>query len=306
MSVPSPDLTPPSLATYQMSYGGLAFGGLTSGATYQLQGWPEGLGSPDYISGDVQRALDQGEYAGLDLSPGRNITVNQVIQAATPTALDTARQALTGVLGPKGTEEEPLYIQLPSGLFACVARPRKHSPPWDIKAVLAHAQEVATLFHASDPRWYAMPSKSATVGLPEASGGVRFPTTFPTTFTGGGTAGILAIANEGKFEMRPVFIITGPCTNPKIANLSLPGSPAIAFTLTLNAGDTLTIDMNWQSVVLVTAGSTAGSSRRASVRGSSTWFNCPPGASVLAFTTEDSGHVAGTLTVQYADAYIGI
>jgi hypothetical protein len=306
MSFPAPSLPVPALSTYQMSYGGLAFAGVVTNATYQLQEYPEGLDTPDYLTGDIQKALDEGEWAGLDLSPGRNILVKQVIRGVTAVGLDEARQALAGVLGPKGVVEEPLYLQMPSGVFACLARPRKHKAPFDITAVLAKGAIASTMFHATDPRWYAMPSKTATVGIPAATGGVIFPTTFPVTFTGGGTAGVIEAENDGLMEMRPVFIVTGPCVNPKIACVSLPGSPAIQFDLVLNAGDQLTIDTDTQSVALTTAGSTEGSSRRTNEAPGSIWFNFPPGPNTVKFTTEDTTRPAGTLTVQWADAYMGL
>lgn len=306
MSFPSPALPVPALSLYQMSYQGIAFAGVQQGATYQLQELPEGLDTPDYLTGDQQRALDQGEFAGIDLSPGRNITVKQVLRGVTPVGLDEARQALAGVLGPAGAVEQPLYIQLPSGTFACMARPRKHRAPLDITGVLARGAVATTLFHATDPRWYTVPSKTATVGLPEPAEGLAFPFAFPATFTGAGAGGLLECVNGGLFETRPVFIFTGPCINPRVTSLSLPGAPYIQFDVTLNAGDTLTVDTDIQSAVLVTAGSTEGASRRAAEGAGTVWFNFPPGPNIVEFTTEDLGHVAGTMTVQWADARMGL
>jgi hypothetical protein len=311
VSFPAAGLPPPSLGLYQMSYQGLAFGGVQRFATYQFQELPEGLGPPDYVTGDVQRALEQGEYEGLDLSPGRNVVVKQVIQAATPVGLDEARQALAGVLGPGGAVEQPLYIHLPSGLFTCMARPRKHSPPLDVKAVLAHAHEVATSFHATDPRWYG-PTQTATIGLPAPSIGITPPVTPPVTIGSGGTGGLVEVVNSGKFETLPRVTFTGPCKVPKVANLSLEGAPSLAFDVDLNPGDALTLDLDWGSVVLVSAGTTGGSSRRNTEVPGNTWFNAPgvsetfDGISIFEFTSEDTEAVAGTMTVEWAPAWMGI
>jgi hypothetical protein len=289
-----------------MSYGGLAFGGVARTTTYHLQEYPEGLDIPDYVTGDVQRAIAEGEYAGVDLSPGRNIAIKQVAQAVTEAGLDEARQAVAGVLGPRGSTEEPLYVQLASGLYACMARPRKHKAVVDVNTLVGKGTVLATMFHATDPRWYAQPSQTATVGLPEPSGGLIPPVTPPVTIEGG-SGGLIECVNAGPMFMYPRFVIAGPCMNPKISNLFLPGAPSVSFTITLNPGDTLSIDMDWQSVVLVSAGSTAGSSRRNTRRPGSTWFALPgESTSIIEFSSEDTSPVAATLTAEWASARMGL
>lgn len=306
MPFPSPSLTPPTLANYQLWFGGLAFGGVNRLSAYSLQSLPTGLDVPAYISGDSQRPIDQGEFAGIDLSPGRDITVTQTMIGATQAALEAARQQLSGVLAPAGAIEAPLYIQLASGLFACMARPRKHNFTLDNNMVQVLGGVATTLFHATDPRWYAIPTKTQTVGLPTPAGGLLFPVTFNASFGGGGTGGILQIHNNGTIEMRPVLVIAGPCTNPVITNLSLNGTPSIGVTITLNTGDTLVIDTDLQSIVYTAAGTSAGVSRQNAQMPGNVWWNCPPGLSQIEFTTSDGVAVAGTLTVQSADAYIGL
>jgi hypothetical protein len=260
------------------------------------------------VTGDVQRALDQGEYPGLDLSPGRNILVKQVITGTTATACEEARKALAAVLGPAGGIEEPLFLQTASGsVFACMARPRKHRCPIGVETVFGYGTVATTLLHATDPRWYAMPLRSSTVGLPEPAGGLVFPVTFPVTFVAGGGGNIVSVGNVGGFEMRPTLVFTGPSINPRVTNSALPGAPSIGFNLTLNAGDTLTVDLEWQSAVVRTAGTTQGSSRRNAEQPGNTWFNVPKeSTSTLVFTSEDKTKAAGTMTVYWAAASMGL
>jgi hypothetical protein len=171
---------------------------------------------------------------------------------------------------------------------------------------MAKATIATTLLHATDPRFYAAPSRTATVGLPTPAGGLLFPVTFPATFNGGGAGGLLTVVNAGRFEMRPMFIITGPCLNPTVANLSIAGAPAVTFALTMSAGDTLVIDCDWRTAQYTTAGSTQAASRRNTLVAGSTWFNLPPGSNIIEFTTADATQVAATLTVQSADAYLSL
>lgn len=304
MPFPSPSLTAPTLSTWQMSYKELTFGGIVQKAPYQLTKI-EGLDMPVIASGDVQRALDQGQFAGLDLLEGRDITITLTV-TTDATSLGHARQQLGAVFGVAGATESPLYVQLPSGIYACMARPRKYNFPLDINTLLAKATPVTALLHATDPRFYAAPSKTATVGLPQPLGGLYFNVSFNAEFGGGGTGGILQIYNNGTFEMRPIFIINGPCTNPKISNLSLSGSPTIGFNITLAEGERLEVETDFQGVTLYTSASTTGTSRRNTLMNGSTWFNLPPGLSQIEFTTSDGAQVAGTLTCQSADAYASL
>jgi len=305
MSFPSPSLAPPALSPWQMSYRGLVFGGIVPGAAYQFQTMTVDM--PDVATGDVQRALDQGEFMGLDVLPGADITVVQGV-ISDGVSLDHAAQALGGVMGPGGATETPLWFQTPAGCFARMVRPRKHNCPLDINRVFAGAAIATSLLHSTDPRWYAAPSQSQTVGVPfTAGGGLVFPVTFPASFGAGAVGGLLNVVNSGPFEMRPVLVIAGPCTNPQIANLSIAGSPTIGVNITLNAGDTLVIDMDFRSIVYTTAGSTIGQGRRNDLMTSSTWWNLPAqSSSVIEFNTSDSAAVAGTLTVNSASAYLSL
>lgn len=315
MSFPSPSLTPPTLTLYQLSYRGLAFGGLTEGAAYQLQKL-DGLENPEVSSGDTQRSLDQGEIPGVDLEKGRDVTVTQVVQSD-GTSFDHARQVLEAAMSIGGNTEEPLYVKLPSGLFACMARPRKHSGPGiDLTSVLTGGGVATSMLHATDPRWYAVPTKTATVGIPAQLGGLSFggPGSGISfggpgsgiSFGGGSTGGLLQVENNGRTEMRPILIITGPCTTPVVSNLSIAGAPSIGFNLTLNTGDTLEIETDLQRVLYTAAGTSGPASRRGSLLPGSTWWNLPPGANTIEFTTSDTSQVTGTLTVQSADAYAGL
>jgi hypothetical protein len=314
MSFPAPSITPPTLANYQMSYLGLTFGGIAQGATYQLQSLPSGLDMPPVMAADVQRAMDHGEFDGLDLSAGRDVTVTQLVTGATAVALDQARQALGGVMAVAGNTNSPLYIQLPSGLFACMARPRKHGYKLDINSILPFnvgtpgGDAMTSVLHATDPRWYAMPTKaSAPVGLTNiGTGGLTFPAQANFSFGGGGSVGLVTVYNNGLFEMRPVLLITGPCTNPVATNLSLPGAPSVGFDLTMNAGDTLTVNTDFESAVYTTAGTTTGASRQNTEAAGSTWFNLPPGPNLIQFSSSDTTAVAGTMVVQSGDAWMAI
>jgi hypothetical protein len=314
----------PAASVYQFAYGPVngttsVFGGLvnplTSGQTagYLLIDVPSGLDMPSVNTADAQRPLDQGEFAGLDTSQGRDITIDQVVWATTATGFDAQCRTLAGAVGwVGGNTEQPLLFQMPSGLYGMMARPRKSAfTPGrvDLNVVQAIGTTHSVMFHATDPRIYAIPTLSATVTAPVPGGGFTFPLTFPLTFAAGGTTSTVSVINNGNVEMRPVIVFTGPCINPVCTNQTATGNPQLGVTITLYAGDTLTLDTDFQSVVYRPGGTGSGSSVKNLLTSKSTWFNLPPGLgsyTTLQFNTSDAGPVAGTMTVKYASAYAGV
>ena len=307
MAFPSPSLPAPSLVPYQFEFKGLPFGGFAEDSPYQLIKIPKGVDGMTIVGGDVQRALDQGEQIGLDLEAGRDVELELIVRATEAVTLDAARQALGGVLGQAdGVKEEPLYLELPSGIYAVMARPRKYSCPIDLVTVQAQGTVAIAMLHATDPRWYAAPTKEASTGLPGAvSGGMTFPAIFPVVFGGSAGAGTLDVYNNGTTEMRPVLVITGPVTRPSITNSSIVGDPTLTFDIELEAEDTLEIDTDFETVLYTPVGAPFGADRRNTLVPGSTWWNLPPGLNVINWKAVEGGEAA-LLTVQSADAYAAI
>jgi len=122
----------------------------------------------------------------------------------------------------------------------------------------------------------------------------------------------MQVVNLGNIDCPAIFTITGPCTNPSITNATLPGSPTLQFSITMNAGDQMVIDTDFHNVTYYTAGSSIGSSRYYTLVRGSTWFTIPgasglnmvpSGLSTIQFLTGDPV-ATGTLTCQSANAWI--
>jgi hypothetical protein len=311
MSFPSSTLSAPSLSTYQMQYNGLTLG---PGTGYRIQKL-EGLDLPNVRSGDVARPRDHGELIGLDLMAGRDVVLT--LQVATDgTSLQHALSAFASAFGSAGVTEAPLYLQLPNlPLLAVMCRPRQRTVPIDLEGyTVAGVASVAVQLHATDPRLYVAPSIASTTSAPTPAGGLTFPVTFPVSFGGGSSTADLFPNNVGNIEMRPILVITGPCTNPKVANdqtgWSLTFTNPSQSSFTLYAGDTLTVDLDSHSVQYLVSGTTVPSSERGWVVPGSIWPNATgiaglePGVQTIQFSTTDSGVVAATLTLEYASAYM--
>lgn len=319
MSAPAPSIVPPTLSAFQWS-----FGGMTIGQGQGTSGWAnvssDGLDLPAMRSGDTSRPSDTGEFAGRDFLGGRDITLQPMRFGGTSTQLGLAMLQLeqaffatvpsNGVSPPGGITEVPIYTYRPGfGQLAMMVRGRKYGQKSDRSLTQSKLSQPILLFHATDPRMYG-PSVATILSAPSFARGLVFPIVFSAnggkglSFGGGSAIAEATINNTGTWEMRPILTVTGPCKVPAMANASIAGTPTIAFNLALNAGDRLIIDMDAQSALLVTFGTTVGVSRLYTLVAGSTWWNLPPGNNIIQFSTSDSVPVAATLEVDWAPAYM--
>lgn len=308
MAFPPITATVPSLANWQYQFGPLLLGaqqpwGVTSS---------KGLDLPKLRTGNLMRARDHGEFAGLDLMGGRDIELALVAQAKSSSALAVLLQALSSELQP-ATSEQPLWLQRPGlPLLAAMVRPSENTAGNGGQPFAqGHLAQPTIGFHATDPRLYTA-AQSVTVGVPPPIPGVGFDHGFPFSFGGGSSVATISADNSGTIEMRPLLLITGPVTNPSAANASLSGTPTLMFSnpdqtgFTLNAGDTLLVDLDTHTVVYTASGTTIGSPRRNWVVAGSTWWNLPPGISTIQCASGDASDVAGSFELIWASAYPGI
>ena len=305
MPFPSPSAFVPDLNDWQFYYNGVYMGEGTPYATLSITG----LSASTIRSGDTGRELDQGEFMGIDLYGGRDVTISLWVGASGGESLQSLLSTLSGAFTVAGTTSTPFYFQLPSLPLLCVMlRPRKYATPIDLDYGAASVGKPQASLHGVDPRVYVAPTTASVVDLSPPVGGLTFPITFPVSF-GGGAYGEIDLDNSGDFEMRPVLTITGPCTNPTVANDTITGGPVLTFSnpaqtsFTLNSGDTLAIDLDFQSVIYTPDGGDTGSYVPGWVVPGSTWWNLIPGVNEIQFGSSDAGMVAGFLTVDWTPAY---
>lgn len=307
MAFPAPTVTAPVLSDRQMSFGGLTIG---PGTPYRIQ-VANGLDLPTIRSGDSTRPRDHGELIGLDLMKGRTVDLS-ILTTSDGTGLDHALKALGAATVPGGTTEVPLWVKpldLPQLVTMC--RVRKRKIPWTLTFMVASVAKTDLQLHSTDPRLYGA-TLNPSAHLPIPLGGLSFPATFPLSFGGGSATGDIAITHGGNAEMRPVLVIAGPCTNPKVVNdqagWSLTFTNPTQTGYTLATGESLTVDTEARSVLLTT-GAGAGAPHENWVVPGSTWpsvgvAGIRPGVNTIQFSSSDATTVAGTLTVWWAPAYL--
>jgi hypothetical protein len=147
---------------------------------------------------------------------------------------------------------------------------------------------------AEDPYIYDYPPTSATVAVPTLSIlGMSFNMTFNLGFGGPLPNFGATVNNNGTHTAYPFITITGPVVNPVLTD-SYSGT-SMALSISINAGDVLTIDTRLKSIVL-----NGTVSRRTAMAGLK-WISVPPGVSDTISFTADSG--TGQCTVQLRNTY---
>jgi Phage tail protein len=291
MSFPPYGTAVPSLLPYQFQFNEFSFGPYTPLELTKI----EGIDLPAIRSGDSGRPRDQGEFIGLDLMAGREVTVTGELNIKT----ESSWEELASATLPGGTVEKPLFLSLPGyPILAAMSRVRKRNMPVDIKFTLGNLADVTLLFKASDPRWYGETKRATT--SPSHALGFKWPHKYGYKYGAGSVAGSVSVTNAGNYETRPKLIVEGPCTNPSITNATV--GATLAFAVTLNTGDRLVIDTDMHTATLYSSGTTVGTTRLGSlVPGSQWWALEAKTTSTVQFL---AGSSEGSLTVEYAPAYV--
>jgi Phage tail protein len=300
-------VAPPALLDWQVYFNGLIVGMNTAYGLLQI----EGLDLPALRSGDVARPRDTGQFVGLDLFGGRDITLTIDMTTDGISLQDAATSVATAFAPPSdGQTESPIYFQFPNlPLLVAGCRVRKRAIAIDLPWSQGFVKSAVIGLHATDPRIYGT-TLDPTVALPTPPGGVHFPITYPLSFGGGSIAGTISADNSGNSEMRPIVVITGPCTNPTVTNTTLGESLTFSnpsqTSYTLYSGDTLTVDLDAHQIIYTPNGSTSGASRRNWLVTGSTWWNLPPGISTIDFSTADASLPSPVPTCQvlFAPTYL--
>jgi hypothetical protein len=120
------------------------------------------------------------------------------------TSLQHSQLALAAATVVRPNEEPLLWFQLPNLPILCIpCRPRKRLMKVESDYAAASISKPELSLHATDPRIYGA-GVATEFGVP------------PVTHE---------LNNEGNTEMRPILVITGPATRPKMENESIEGKP---------------------------------------------------------------------------------
>jgi hypothetical protein len=289
-----PQTTAPTLNNWQAQFNGLTIG---AGTPYDLNGI-EGLDLPAIRSGDTSRPRSHGEWMGLDLLAGREITIVGDF-VSDGTSLQHAAEALGTAFAPGALTELPFWIQMPNlPILGMMVRTRKRNVPVDLGYSVSALAQMTIQLHATDPRLYAAAQSSSCVTALS-----------PATTD-------LTVNNAGNYETRPLLTLAGPLHGPTVFQSS--AGPGFWFIQLINpaggidiaSGDTVVIDTDTHAVTYYVGGTGNGTPIKNWVQPGNLWPNTAigtpgmiPGNNVFTFNST-SGSDTGTLTVTWASAYL--
>jgi hypothetical protein len=271
---------------------------------------------PQIRQGNVNRGQRDGALPGLNFVGERTVGITYQITRVgdtTEAALALATAAHQNVIDPStvcmtsgdylrqkagvGTIKpiSSAMVQLPSRANPLIffGRPSRFNAPVDQD--FQHGRiTINTEWSCPDGLLYDNTIVTGSCGLPNPTSGMTFPAVFPLTF-GASSGGSFQMNNSGAYNTVPYFTVTGPVTNPVIANETT--GQQIKLNITLAASDVLGIDCQSGTVTLNTA------TRNNTVDVSTVFFPLTPGLNTIAYGSSDSTAVASQLTGYALPAY---
>lgn len=223
---------------------GTAWGVRTNGTSGIFDGPPVTLNQTDFPNAD-------GAFRSKNFRPTRTMIINGWAQAASIAGGEASRRAFIGMLN--GGGQQTFSVTFMDGLVLTALVELGDTPKATPNALQFEWQLTLS---ANDPYLYG-PAVSSSVGLPGAVSGLDWVGLGAgLDWTGGGLGGLvwgatssnglLQLANLGPAHAWPVFTISGPpsgtLVNPIIVNSTT--GETLAYTGTLNPGDTLVITTN--------------------------------------------------------------
>lgn len=267
-------------------------------------------------SGDDSRPQADGSYAGMNYLGERVVTIKWelTLAAGAETALQTLAAGFQNVADPAAVcmtagdylrqqagigitkTVSSLQVQLPGRTYPLLVfgRPTKHAVPIDLDYQWGRVQPVSE-WTSPDGVIYDANVLSASTGLPSPTSGMSWPASFPWTF-GSSSGGSLSLNNTGNYPAKPLFVIRGPVSYPKITNTNT--GQYMYLNIVLGASDALVVD---HQAGIVTLNGTANRNNVVAV--GSSFFGMAPGNTSIGFSSADSSAVAGTLNCYMLPTY---
>jgi hypothetical protein len=221
-----------------------------------------------------------GGFMDAEFEKGRDVVLEGTVygsSASVEAYLDSLKsnyapvqQPIPFVFKAPGVVERLIYV-----------KPRGCRYDWDTARRLGMTP-IQLLMFAEDPRIYDSTLSSQLLSYGGDAGlGLAFPVGFNINFGGGATPGGGTVSNSGNRNTPIIFVITGPVQNPILQNTTT--GHTLGFTITLAAGETLTINTRDRTVYL------NGNINRRNTMTTVDWFDLVPGNNFIGY-----GGLSGT------------
>jgi hypothetical protein len=253
-----------------------------------LEGWD----SPDVRAEFTDREGDNGSWASPVYLGSRPITLGGTIIAPSQSLLE---QAMDQLRAAAGLDDTTLTVWEGVPKQATVRRSGKALMQYVTDAVATYSVMVT----AADPRRYDTNLQTGSTGLPLTSGGLTLPATMPWTLSATTVAGQITAFNAGTFETRPVLILNGPVTGPKIL-AQLPDGTVqfLTYSQDLASGEQLVIDTDAHTVIV-----NGQASRRRFLTIPNGWPAIPAQSTVIFQFSASTYNASALLTARWRSAW---
>lgn len=274
---------------FQYEFRDYLFGSGTDGQTETVEGI---LGQPSARTSDEDKQEDHGAWTGMDTLPGRTIQIalNLFGDMGEDIEAKIAAASKAFQVSKRNPFVEYEFVTKRPGHDKrfCRARARRCAFPSNYDTARGLSRGAVELF-ASDPRFYTLQAVTRNLVLPIAD-----------------AAESMDIVSLGDFEdgsEEGVLTITGPATDPRIANAQ-DGNRTIRIDGVIAAGGVLVVDLREKTALYTVGGVTVDWG--GSIRNDNEWWVVLPGLNQITYT-RDGGNVgaASTLTLVYRDAWVG-
>lgn len=265
---------------FQYEYNNFLFG---SGTPYQTETVEGILGLPAVRTNDDENQEDHGDHAGVDLLPGRTITVAMNILGTSFDIQDRIDAAIVAFQTSRRDAfmEFPWITQRPGHNKRFVyARARNPTFPSNYDTAKGKARG-GVMFFATDPRFYSLQETLTVITAPADS------------TTAQADVPMLGNMKDGTY---PIIEIDGPSTNPRITNANDDGR-AIRLDVVVGVDQTLVIDTKRKHVTL------QGVDRYEVVRADNQWWSLLPGDNTIVYT-RNTNSLPSEMRVRHHDAWV--
>jgi hypothetical protein len=271
---------------WQVEVNGLLLGPGTEYVIRRFDPWA----APEIRSGSVGRAAADGSWPGRDRLGDRLVGLDVYIQGVDAAAQQVARRRLAAALRPPADDVTvPLvWREDTADLWRLNGKPQLAS------SESSPALPTECRFVATDPRILSNLERTSGAMSPAtaALGGLEFNATPNFVFGSVVAPQTFAAENRGTVNASWTASFTGLLTNPILMHLE--SGAQMAFTGTVEAGETLVVDSASRSV------SIGGASRYWWLNRTSVWFPLSPGVNTLMFL----GGLGGVCQVVWRDSWL--
>jgi hypothetical protein len=256
-----------------LALSGLAFNTREASGVEWMAERLDGFGSPRGTLQVVQRPRQHGGWSGDSFLVARTQVIAGWCSAPDIVSLLDARDRLTAACTLAATT---LDIETPGAGTRTLTVRRDGDVIWQPQGP-RHASWSVQLV-ADDPRMVGAALQSST-GLPSSTGGLEYPITYPITYTGVTTSGVISINNPGNVAAPVRLRIDGSVVGPIVTHTGSSGYQVFSFVndFEVALGDWLDIDMELRRVLA------NGQSSRNGYISSRGWFALDPGANDITF-----------------------